>query len=453
MLLSEPGEPRWGQSGRSGRVRAAVEELSCRSSRVEVMHGVNLDQLGGRDPDHYGDLHAARAGEDRSRASPRSSGWRRPSSRPTTRASSSSACIGSPSARTRRSSTPAPGRTTRGRSRDALEFSGLPAVEVHISDVCQREEWRKRHGLRRARSIGRVYGKGRGRLPRGARADRRAPEEMSAPTAAGVRGARLAELVGRAGPDGSVRQRPDERPLPDRLHRHQRRLPRRPRPARLLHRLPLHRARRAGGGGGLGAAAGRARAAAPDRRADERPRRLRGRQAQRPPARASSPTPSPRGSSWSRPATWSRSCARSRTRARSSGSPPPPSSPTRSTAGRSTGGSPGAPSARSPAPARPGSASWAPSPRSRRSSRRARTARCLTPSPASARSERASWSSSTWAPSSTATARTAPAPSPPATPAPRRARSTSWSARPRRRRWRRSAPASRAATPTPSRAS
>ena len=23
-------------------------------SRVEVMHGVNLDQLGGRDPDHYG---------------------------------------------------------------------------------------------------------------------------------------------------------------------------------------------------------------------------------------------------------------------------------------------------------------------------------------------------------------------------------------------------------------
>ena len=26
--------------------------------------------------------------------------------------------------------------------RDALEFSGMPAVEVHISDVSQREEWR-----------------------------------------------------------------------------------------------------------------------------------------------------------------------------------------------------------------------------------------------------------------------------------------------------------------------
>ena len=64
--------------------------------------------------------------------------------------------------------------------------------------------------------------------------------------------------------------------------------------------------------------------------------------------------------------------------------------------------------------ARRGSASWAPSPPSRRSSPPARTARSRTPSRASARSATASWSSSTWAPSSTATARTAPGPSPPA---------------------------------------
>ena len=42
--------------------------------------------------------------------------------------------------------------------RDALEFSGVPAVEVHISDVSAREDWRKTSvfdGL----VIGRVFGK------------------------------------------------------------------------------------------------------------------------------------------------------------------------------------------------------------------------------------------------------------------------------------------------------
>ena len=52
--------------------------------------------------------------------------------------------------------------------RDALEVSGLPAVEVHISEVDEREEWRRALGdprpLHRARA-----GQGRRRLPRGAR--------------------------------------------------------------------------------------------------------------------------------------------------------------------------------------------------------------------------------------------------------------------------------------------
>ena len=75
-----------------------------------------------------------------------------------------------------------------------------------------------------------------------------------------------------------------------------------------------------------------------DRGADARAGRLRGRQAQRPPARQAGGGGRRTRSSWSRPATWSRSCARSRTTTRSSGSPPPPSSPTRSTAGRSSAG-------------------------------------------------------------------------------------------------------------------
>ena len=126
---------------------------------------------------------------------------------------------------------------------------------------------------------------GRGGLPRGARAARQAPGgRLSAPTAAERRGARLAELVAeaRARP-AFVSDLTNVRYLtgftgtngaclvgPERPH--------------LLHRLPLHRARRARGGGGLGAPGRRARAAAPDRQADEGPRRLRGRQAQRPPA-------------------------------------------------------------------------------------------------------------------------------------------------------------------------
>ena len=45
--------------------------------------------------------------------------------------------------------------------RDALDFTGVPAVEVHISDISQREEFRKVsvfEGLEQM--IGRVYGKG-----------------------------------------------------------------------------------------------------------------------------------------------------------------------------------------------------------------------------------------------------------------------------------------------------
>jgi 3-dehydroquinate dehydratase II len=43
--------------------------------------------------------------------------------------------------------------------RDALELSGIPAVEVHISDVDSREEWRRRSVLE-GLVIGRVAGEG-----------------------------------------------------------------------------------------------------------------------------------------------------------------------------------------------------------------------------------------------------------------------------------------------------
>ena len=43
--------------------------------------------------------------------------------------------------------------------RDALELTGLPAVEVHLSDVDAREEWR-RHSVIRDLCIGTVKGQG-----------------------------------------------------------------------------------------------------------------------------------------------------------------------------------------------------------------------------------------------------------------------------------------------------
>ena len=43
--------------------------------------------------------------------------------------------------------------------RDALEISGLPAVEVHLSDVEQREDFR-RHSVLAGITVGRVSGKG-----------------------------------------------------------------------------------------------------------------------------------------------------------------------------------------------------------------------------------------------------------------------------------------------------
>jgi 3-dehydroquinate dehydratase-2 len=43
--------------------------------------------------------------------------------------------------------------------RDAIELTGLPAVEVHLSDIENREEWRRKSVIRDV-CIGHVQGKG-----------------------------------------------------------------------------------------------------------------------------------------------------------------------------------------------------------------------------------------------------------------------------------------------------
>ena len=127
-------------------------------NRIEIFHGVNLDMLGRRPAEHYGNFtleelevrikrfarelgleprffhtnhegefveHLHRLGEIADGAIINAGAW-----------THYSYAI-----------------------RDALELSGIPAVEVHISDIDAREEWR-RHSVLDGLVIGRVSGEG-----------------------------------------------------------------------------------------------------------------------------------------------------------------------------------------------------------------------------------------------------------------------------------------------------
>ena len=129
-------------------------------NRVEVMHGANLDQLGRRDPAHYGtltltelELSVAAAADELGL---------------TTRFFQTNhegafiehlhgldgladGIVLNPGAWTHYSYA----------IRDALELTGLPAVEVHLSDVDAREEFR-RHSVITDICVARVAGEGPG---------------------------------------------------------------------------------------------------------------------------------------------------------------------------------------------------------------------------------------------------------------------------------------------------
>ena len=127
-------------------------------NRVEVMHGVNLDILGRRAPEHYGTItlqelevkikrfahglelevrffqtnHEGEFVEHLHRLP-----------------EVADAALLNPGAWTHYSYA----------IRDALEVAGLPAVEVHLSDIGSREEWR-RHSVLEGIAIGAVSGEG-----------------------------------------------------------------------------------------------------------------------------------------------------------------------------------------------------------------------------------------------------------------------------------------------------
>jgi 3-dehydroquinate dehydratase II len=127
-------------------------------NRVAVMHGVNLDQLGRRDPAVYGGGTLTEL-EVKVKHFARELGLEPAFSQTNHEgefcellhdaAEIADGLILNPGAWTHYSYA----------IRDALEVTGLPAVEVHISNVDEREEWR-RVSVIRDLCVGRVQGKG-----------------------------------------------------------------------------------------------------------------------------------------------------------------------------------------------------------------------------------------------------------------------------------------------------
>ena len=111
-------------------------------NRVHVMHGVNLDQLGRRDPEHYPKVTLAELEE-------RVKGWAQELGLEASFFQTNSEgefCEELHQAgETQDGILLNPGAWTHysWAIRDALEVAGLPAVEVHLSAVDEREEWRR----------------------------------------------------------------------------------------------------------------------------------------------------------------------------------------------------------------------------------------------------------------------------------------------------------------------
>ena len=129
-------------------------------NRVEVMHGVNLDQLGRRDHAHYGTLTLDELEVEIGSAAhelglvPRFFRTNHEGDfveRLHRLGGLADGVVLNPGAWTHYSYA----------IRDALELTSLPAVEVHLSDIDNREQWR-RHSVLSDLCLTRIVGKGPG---------------------------------------------------------------------------------------------------------------------------------------------------------------------------------------------------------------------------------------------------------------------------------------------------
>ena len=127
-------------------------------NRIVVMHGVNLDQLGVRDPTVYGKQTLTEL-EVKVKAWARELGLETQFDQTN---HEGEFCEMLHEARTTADGLLLnPGAWTHYSYaiRDAIEVTGLPAVEVHISNIEGREEWRRQSVIRDV-VIGHVHGKG-----------------------------------------------------------------------------------------------------------------------------------------------------------------------------------------------------------------------------------------------------------------------------------------------------
>jgi 3-dehydroquinate dehydratase-2 len=127
-------------------------------NRIAVLHGVNLDQLGVRDPAVYGSQTLTEL-EVQVRRWAHDLGLE---TQFTQTNHEGEFCETLHEARTTADGLLLnPGAWTHYSYaiRDALEVTGLPAVEMHISNIEQREEWRRQSVIRDV-VIGHVHGRG-----------------------------------------------------------------------------------------------------------------------------------------------------------------------------------------------------------------------------------------------------------------------------------------------------
>jgi 3-dehydroquinate dehydratase-2 len=127
-------------------------------NRVEVLHGVNLDMLGKRDPEHYGTLTLVEL-EVRIRHWARQLGLETSFFQTNSEREYVERLHNAPGLADGLLLNPGAWTHYSYAIRDALELAAIPALEVHLSDVDSREEWRRRSVIADL-VLDRVSGKG-----------------------------------------------------------------------------------------------------------------------------------------------------------------------------------------------------------------------------------------------------------------------------------------------------
>jgi 3-dehydroquinate dehydratase-2 len=126
--------------------------------RVGVLHGVNLDQLGRRPPEHYPAITLAELEVAIGRFA-RDLGLTVTFEQTNHEGEFCEALHEAPETADALLLNPGAWTHYSYAIRDALEIAGLPAVEIHLSAVEEREEWR-RHSVIADLCVARVSGKG-----------------------------------------------------------------------------------------------------------------------------------------------------------------------------------------------------------------------------------------------------------------------------------------------------